>query len=139
MKILTIKNNSNEAILVDVLDYNKNNIKTGYIFVDVTKSLKKEIKPTPFNNISMNGMPMGVEKYIINPWTYWSSEEKIESIRLQRDYLLQQTDWVTIRAIDTGTPESQTWKDYRQALRDFPNNVDANLPIDQIVWPQKPS
>jgi hypothetical protein len=138
MKILTVKNNSNEAVLVDVLDYNKNNIKTGYIFVDVTKPLKKEIKPPLFNTALMNGIPMGVEKYIINPWTYWSSEEKLESIRLQRDYLLQETDWVTIRAVDTGTAESQAWKNYRQALRDFPANVNVNLPVEQIVWPQKP-
>jgi hypothetical protein len=82
---------------------------------------------------------MGTKKIAINPWTYWSSEEKIESIRLQRDYLLQQTDWVTIRAVDTETPESQAWKNYRQALRDFPANVNVNLPIEQIVWPQKPA
>ena len=62
------------------------------------------------------------EKYY-NPWTYWSSNEKLDSIRLQRDYLLQQTDWRAIRAYETQTPESQAWLDYRQALRDFPQTV----------------
>jgi len=51
---------------------------------------------------------------------------------------LQQTDWVAIRASETVTSESQAWKDYRQQLRDFPNTVNVNLPIEQIVWPISP-
>ena len=78
-------------------------------------------------------------RYLINPWTYWNNETKLDSIRLQRDYLLQQTDWRAIRAYETQTPESQDWLDYRQALRDFPQTVNVNLPIQQIVWPVPPS
>jgi len=76
---------------------------------------------------------------LINPWTFWDANTKLSSIRLQRDYLLQQTDWVAIRASETVTSESQAWKDYRQQLRDFPNTVNVNLPIEQIVWPISPN
>jgi len=74
-----------------------------------------------------------------NPWTFWDTATKLESVRLQRDYLLGLSDWRVIKATETQTPESQAWLDYRQALRDFPNLVNVNLPIEQIVWPQPPS
>jgi len=76
---------------------------------------------------------------MLNPWTVWGNDQKLESIRLQRNYLLQQTDWVAIRASETVTSESQAWKEYRQQLRDFPNTVNVNLPIEQIVWPISPN
>ena len=75
---------------------------------------------------------------LINPWTLWDNNTKLASIRLQRDYLLNKSDWVAIRASETGTSESQAWKNYRQALRDFPSTVDVSLPIEQIVWPVSP-
>jgi len=52
--------------------------------------------------------------------------------RLERDRLLQQTDWMMFS--DTATP-SQAWLDYRQALRDVPSQ--AGFP-DNITWPTKP-
>lgn len=104
--------------------------------------------PVPFDNPPvppesslppLPPLPPPTISIIINPWTYWSNNEKLDSIRLQRDYLLQQTDWRAIRAYETQTPESQDWLDYRQALRDFPQTVDVSLPIQQIVWPTPPS
>ena len=53
-------------------------------------------------------------------------------VRLDRDYRLQQTDWMMFS--DTATP-SQAWLDYRQALRDVPSQ--AGFP-DNIIWPTKP-
>ena len=58
-----------------------------------------------------------------------------EGIRTQRDKLLEETDWVVIKAKETGTNLSAAFKDYRQALRDitlqdgFPHNV---------TWPERP-
>jgi hypothetical protein len=80
-----------------------------------------------------------VQQKLINPWTFWDDNTKIASIRLQRDYLLKLTDWRTIKSVDTEVPESQAWKNYRQSLRDFPNTVNVNLPIEQIVWPTPPN
>lgn len=61
-------------------------------------------------------------------------------MRRERDRLLAETDWVTLKAIDAsndglGIQLPQVWVDYRQALRDLPaNTVDPANP----VWPEKP-
>ena len=56
------------------------------------------------------------------------------SVRNQRDNLLKETDWMSIRAADTGTPMSAEWATYRQALRDITTQSD---PFN-ITWPEKP-
>lgn len=63
------------------------------------------------------------------------NEEQWKSIRQQRDNLLKETDWLSIRAADTGTPLSQGWSEYRQALRDITNQSDPFT----ITWPEKPT
>jgi hypothetical protein len=127
MKILLLEPNTNEVYIVDLNQYITTQNKP-FIFCSQNFTVKTVSEPSLLGPIIKT----------INPWTYWSSEEKLESIRLQRNYLLQETDWVTIRAVDTETPESEAWKNYRQALRDFPENVDINLPIQDIIWPVKP-
>ena len=58
-----------------------------------------------------------------------------KGIREERDRKLAETDWVVVKATETGLPLSTEWTEYRQALRDvtsqegFPHNV---------VWPTKP-
>jgi len=51
--------------------------------------------------------------------------------REQRDELLRQTDWRALQ--DVTLP--QAWADYRQALRDIPQQ--GGFPTD-ITWPEKP-
>jgi hypothetical protein len=58
-----------------------------------------------------------------------------ESIRLQRDKLLQETDWIVIKAKETGTNLSAGIKTYRQALRDI--TLQEGFP-HEVVWPEKP-
>ena len=66
--------------------------------------------------------------------------ELLAELRLKRNQLLTETDWVTLKAIDDsndglGVQLPQVWMDYRQALRDLPaNTVDPANP----VWPTKP-
>ena len=60
---------------------------------------------------------------------------KWKDIRLQRDFLLSQTDWVVVKAKETGSTLSSAWKKYRQDLRDVPTQSD----VDNITWPTKPS
>ena len=56
-----------------------------------------------------------------------------QQVRKERDALLAQTDW---RAVKDRTM-SQTWKDYRTALRDLPQEHDtANDACDN--WPVMP-
>lgn len=53
----------------------------------------------------------------------------------QRAALLAATDWVTLRAIDTGAPVPTDWRIYRQALRDV--TLQAGYPF-AVQWPTEP-
>ena len=68
-----------------------------------------------------------------------TNEEKLKQqwliTKQQRDQLLQQSDWRVVKATDTGIPISQSWKDYRQALRDITIQTD---PFN-IIWPTPPT
>jgi len=56
-----------------------------------------------------------------------------EQVRWHRDRILAETDW---RAVKDRTM-SQAWKDYRQALRDLPqDHEEANDAADN--WPEPP-
>jgi len=56
-----------------------------------------------------------------------------EQVRAVRDKVLANSDW---RAVKDRTM-SQAWKDYRQALRDLPqDHADANSAADN--WPEPP-
>ena len=77
-------------------------------------------------------------------WTQMKTAEQIETERLerasesarnQRDRLLAESDWVTIRATDMGDPVPTEWQTYRQALRDIPDQT--GFP-EEIEWPQEP-
>lgn len=56
-------------------------------------------------------------------------------VRNTRDRLLQESDWVTLRAIDDGYEIPSIWKVYRQALRDVP--AQSGYPFN-VTWPTKP-
>jgi len=70
------------------------------------------------------------------------AEEPVRILRLHRDRLLQETDWVSARSVDSGTPVSQEWVAYRQALRDLPvtaePQLDENGNLTNVTWPVKP-
>ena len=91
-------------------DYQTTAAETADLEVGATAELTyTEPPPTPKNNTSIESAK-----------------------RIERDRLLQQTDWMMFS--DTATP-SQAWLDYRQALRDVPSQ--AGFP-DNITWPSKP-
>jgi len=57
--------------------------------------------------------------------------------------LLSYTDWVVVRALDTGTPADPDVIAYRQAVRDASNALEAMNPIpadftDPKHWPARP-
>jgi hypothetical protein len=74
--------------------------------------------------------------------TVYSGEDVVEQreltyewheLRILRDEILDQSDW---RAMKDRTL-STAWKDYRQALRDLPQDFDsANDAVDN--WPDPP-
>lgn len=78
--------------------------------------------------------PMHDFDFLAAAWV--ANEERAwAEVRLTRDNLLRQTDWMTLRAIDTGAPLSEAWLAYRQALRDITSQPD---PVN-IVWPVPPA
>jgi len=66
--------------------------------------------------------------------------EQAKSVRAERDRLLAECDWVTLKAIDAsndglGIQLPQVWMTYRQALRDI--TAQAGFPWN-VTWPEKP-
>ena len=60
------------------------------------------------------------------------AEQKANEVRAQRDALLAETDWTQV---PDAPVDAQLWADYRQALRDVPQQ--EGFPFD-INWPTKP-
>ena len=59
--------------------------------------------------------------------------QEADEVRTQRDALLVESDWAVLP--DAPVADAQAWKDYRQALRDVPQQ--SGFPTD-INWPTKP-
>ena len=64
-----------------------------------------------------------------------------KQVRYERDKLLAESDWVTVKAVDQNAQDSlgvqipQVWLDYRQALRDITSQ--AGFPHN-VTWPEEP-
>ena len=74
-----------------------------------------------------------------------NNAEPMRLLRLERDILLRETDWVVTKAAETGLAETDAWKTYRQALRDITSGASPklnslyNLDKSSVTWPTKPS
>jgi len=68
-------------------------------------------------------------------WAVVENEVEAKKVRKERDFLLTESDWVTIRALETGNPVPDEWKEYRQQLRNVPQQ--NGFPME-IIWPEKP-
>jgi hypothetical protein len=55
-------------------------------------------------------------------------------IRMQRDNLLRETDWVGLK--DVVLANKEAWLTYRQALRDIPSTFKTP---EEVVWPEVPN
>lgn len=62
-------------------------------------------------------------------------EQAERNIRARRDGLLQETDWIVIKAYERGENIPAQWELYRQALRDI--TAQAGFPY-AVTWPTKP-
>jgi len=60
------------------------------------------------------------------------AEQPAKEARTQRDALLSQSDWTQV---PDAPVDQQAWAEYRQALRDLPQQ--AGFPTE-ITWPAKP-
>lgn len=66
----------------------------------------------------------------------FNQEMFIQSVRRKRNSLLGASDWTQLPDAPLTDEQKQQWIEYRQALRDLPNQgvFDPNL----IQWPQSP-
>ena len=63
-------------------------------------------------------------------------------VRQLRNIELQQSDYITSVASETGVGISTAWKNYRQELRDLPANTDISTTttgLTDVTWPTEPS
>ena len=63
-------------------------------------------------------------------------QQAAQQVLAKRKELLDSTDWIVIKAMDTGTTIPQAWQTYRQELRDITNQT--GYPY-QVTWPTKPT
>ena len=56
-------------------------------------------------------------------------------IRHERNELLSETDYIILRAYESGTAVPTEWATYRQALRDLPS---TSTDFNSVSWPTKP-
>ena len=69
----------------------------------------------------------------------WELAEEWKLIRLERNRLLAETDWVVIKARENGGTVPAKWKTYRVALRDLPAEQSDKTKYSDITWPTQPS
>ena len=63
------------------------------------------------------------------------------ALRTERNRLLQQSDWTQLQDAHLSAEKKSAWADYRQALRDLPDEVTLTSPqdLDAVTWPTPPS
>ena len=68
----------------------------------------------------------------------WELAQEWKQIRKRRTRLLEETDWVVIKARENGGQVSTAWKTYRVALRDIPSEQSDKTKYSEITWPTRP-
>ena len=61
-----------------------------------------------------------------------------ETIRLQRNELLNQSDWTQVNDSPLSDSKKQEWATYRQSLRDLPATYQSVNNIADIIFPTMP-
>ena len=62
----------------------------------------------------------------------------MEELRTKRNALLEETDYIVIKAKETGATIPTAWKTYRQALRDITEGLTTVEEVELVVFPEKP-
>jgi len=66
------------------------------------------------------------------------AENNLNSLRIERDLLLEQSDWIVIKEREEGGTVTNfaAWKTYRQKLRDITKTYKS---LEDVKWPTAPS
>lgn len=92
----------------------------------------------------INGAVDSVSERVVNLQTLKIErrQRKIPSIanliREQRKLLLAGCDWTQAADSPLSAESKQAWADYRQALRDLPDEQGSVNSIEDVVWPTPP-
>tara|TARA_A100001201_G_C3970815_1_gene165569 strand:- start:74 stop:370 length:297 start_codon:yes stop_codon:yes gene_type:complete len=65
-------------------------------------------------------------------------EKQIAKLRIQRNSLLIETDYIVTKNLEAGTDIPADWKTYRQSLRDLTNGLTTVEEVNAVVFPTKP-
>ena len=74
----------------------------------------------------------------IATWNEGAFDRSMANLRAKRDALLNESDYIVIKAKETGTTIPTAWKTYRQALRDITENLTTVEEVNAVVFPDKP-
>ena len=58
--------------------------------------------------------------------------------RIQRNFRLNESDWIVAKSLEEGVDVPKNWKDYRTALRDLPKHTEWPK-LDENDWPVMPT
>ncbi len=107
----------------------------GYLPVIVTEEPTAEKPIIKYRQI--NGRIEQYAEAVPVPTVPESTAEQLETqIRAQRNSLLTLSDWTQLPDAPLTVEQKQEWAEYRQALRDVPEQ--AGFP-DAVIWPSTPS
>tara|TARA_Y100000361_G_C11027228_1_gene272792 strand:+ start:65 stop:409 length:345 start_codon:yes stop_codon:yes gene_type:complete len=89
--------------------------------------------------LDIDGNPVQVNETLIqDELSKIRSAEPLRLLRLERNRLLQETDWMA----NSDVSMTDEWRIYRQALRDLPSTsspeLDDSEQLTNVIWPTKP-
>ena len=102
------------------------------IVSDVSPTEATPVKDPETGEITIQADPQKIEDHKATLWS---------QLRTERNRLLQQSDWTQLQDAHLSAEKKSAWADYRQALRDLPDEVSITSPEDlvSIDWPLDPT
>jgi hypothetical protein len=96
------------------------------------------------NGVDENGIAIFTENKPIT-WSQIQTQKPIAEfdnaiteLRQKRNALLTETDYIVIKAKETGATIPTAWKTYRQELRDITEGLTTVEEVEAVVFPDKP-
>ena len=74
-------------------------------------------------------------KMTLSEWNSGAAARRMSDLRQKRNDLLTETDYMALSDVTL----TDSWKTYRQALRDITSQTPSDDTLSNINWPTKPS
>jgi hypothetical protein len=123
---------SDGTVLVDESAYTDEQIAdSGWVEAPLVPQINMATHKISWNetDVEWNIVPLSEDEISQTLTLAWNG------IRHERDTYLNETDYIVLRAYESGSAVSTEWATYRQALRDLPNSYDTP---DDVVFPTRP-